>query len=466
MTGAINADKAVQDGLRKAQTTLGSNNYALLTEHGMAAAFTERYKDELRYDHKAGCWFLWTGTHWQEDCKHRAFSYARMLVAEANQLCEQKEQAITGKASFCGGVERFARTDPAHAVVPEDWDKDPYLLATPGGTVDLRTGALRPACPADMITRVAAVAPSDMPYPQWERFLNEATNGDTELIVFLKRWCGYCLTGDTREHALLFGYGPGGNGKSVFLNTLSRIMGDYATVAAMDTFTASHGDRHSTDLAMLRGARLVTASETEEGRAWAESRIKQMTGGDPITARFMRQDNFTFQPQFKLTIVGNHKPVLKNVDEAARRRFNIVPFIHKPKSPDKDLESKLQEEWPGIMHWMIQGCLEWQREGMPRPAVVKEATAEYFEAQDTFGQWLAERCILDPSLETKPNMLLKDFQEWCRNNGEPESDNKRMRGMLEKTEGVRYHRHKKLGQSVRGIGLRPHLHEAQRWENY
>lgn len=176
MTGAINADKAVQDGLRKAQTTLGSNNYALLTEHGMAAAFTERYKDELRYDHKAGCWFLWTGTHWQEDCKHRAFSYARMLVAEANQLCEQKEQAITGKASFCGGVERFARTDPAHAVVPEDWDKDPYLLATPGGTVDLRTGALRPACPADMITRVAAVAPSDMPYPQWERFLNEATN--------------------------------------------------------------------------------------------------------------------------------------------------------------------------------------------------------------------------------------------------------------------------------------------------
>ncbi|WP_249208706.1 phage/plasmid primase, P4 family [Acetobacter okinawensis] len=281
-------------------------------------------------------------------------------------------------------------------------------------------------------------------------------------MTFLKRWCGYCLTGDTREHALVFGYGPGGNGKSVFLNVLSKIMGDYATVAAMDTFTASHGDRHSTDLAMLRGARLVTASETEEGRAWAESRIKQMTGGDPITARFMRQDNFTFQPQFKLTIVGNHKPVLKNVDEAARRRFNIVPFIHKPNSPDKDLELKLQEEWPGILHWMIQGCLEWQREGMPRPAVVREATAEYFEAQDTFGQWLAERCILDPGLETKPSMLLKDFQEWCRNNGEPESDNKRMRGMLERTNGIRYVKTRGI-RAVRGIGLNPSLSEQKRW---
>lgn len=462
MTETTNIEDVVRQGIRQAQNVPGSNNYALLTEHGMAAAFTERYKDELRYDHKAGRWFLWTGTHWKEDSTYRAFSYARELVAEANRNSEFKEQAITGKASFCGGVERFARTDPVHAVVPEDWDKDPYLLATPGGTVDLRRGTLRPASPNDMMTRVTAVAPYEAPCPKWLQFLQEATNRDEELMTFLKRWCGYCLTGDTREHALVFGYGPGGNGKSVFLNILSKIMGDYATVAAMDTFTASHGDRHSTDLAMLRGARLVTASETEEGRAWAESRIKQMTGGDPITARFMRQDNFTFQPQFKLTIVGNHKPVLKNVDEAARRRFNIVPFIHKPNSPDKDLELKLQEEWPGILHWMIQGCLEWQREGMPRPAVVREATAEYFEAQDTFGQWLAERCILDPGLETKPSMLLKDFQEWCRNNGEPESDNKRLRGMLERTNGIRYVKSRGY-PTVRGVGLKPLLSEQTRW---
>lgn len=462
MTDNADIETAVRQGLRQAQNVPGSNSYALLTEHGMATAFTNRYKDELRFDHKVGRWFLWAGTHWEEDSMHRAFSYARELVAEANRNSEFKEQAITGKASFCSGVERFARADPAHAVVPDDWDRDPYLLATPGGTVDLKTGILRPAAPDDMITRVAAVAPAEIPCPRWLQFLQEATNRDEELITFLKRWCGYCLTGDTREHALVFGYGPGGNGKSVFLNVLAKIMGDYATVAAMDTFTASHGDRHSTDLAMLRGARLVSASETEEGRAWAESRIKQMTGGDPITARFMRQDNFTFLPQFKLTIVGNHKPVLKNVDDAARRRFNIVPFIHKPNSPDKDLEFKLQEEWPGILHWMIEGCLEWQREGMFRPAVVREATAEYFEAQDTFGQWLAERCILDVSLETKPSMLLKDFQEWCRNNGEPENDNKRMRGMLERTSGIRYVKSRGY-PAVRGIGLKPTFSEQNRW---
>jgi putative DNA primase/helicase len=173
----------------------------------------------------------------------------------------------------------------------------------------------------------------------------------------------YSLTGTTREHALLFIYGPGGNDKSVLLNTVSGILGDYCRTAPMDTFTASPGDRHPTDLAMLRGARLVTATETEEGRAWAESRIKQMTGGDPISARFMRQDFFTFTPQFKLTITGNHKPVLRNVDEANRRRFKTGPFLHTPPQPDRELEIKLRAEWPGILEWMVEGCLDWQKNG-------------------------------------------------------------------------------------------------------
>jgi putative DNA primase/helicase len=163
---------------------------------------------------------------------------------------------------------------------------------------------------------------------------------------------------------------------------LIRFLADYAQTAAMDTFTASKGDRHPTDLAMLRGARLVTASETEEGRAWAESRIKQMTGGDPVTARFMRQDFFTYQPQFKLMIVGNHKPVLQNVDDAARRRFNLVPFTRKPERPDRELEGKLKAEWPGILRWMIDGCLDWLQNGLVRPAAVQAATAAYFDEQD------------------------------------------------------------------------------------
>ncbi len=191
-------------------------------------------------------------------------------------------------------------------------------------------------------------------------------------------------------------FGPGGNGKTVFLNTLTSIMRDYAKVAAMETFTASHSERHPTDLAMLRGARLVTASETEEGRTWAETRIKQMTGGDLISARFMRQDFFTYRPQFKLTIIGNHKPVLRNVDDAARRRFNLAPFVHKPPQPDRDLELKLREEAPAILRWMIEGCLTWQKNGLVRPESVVAATSAYFEAQDLFGQWLEDHCDFEP----------------------------------------------------------------------
>lgn len=187
------------------------------------------------------------------------------------------------------------------------------LLGTPGGTVDLRTGDLSDAQPADYITKLAGCTPERGEPTRWLRFLDEALAGDQEAIRFLRLWMGYCLPGDTREHALIFLHGRAGTGKSVFLNTAASILGDYAVTAAMETFTASKFDRHSTELAMLRGARLVTASETEEGRAWAESRIKQITGGDAITARFMRQDNFTYRPQFKLTIVGNHAPRLAPV---------------------------------------------------------------------------------------------------------------------------------------------------------
>ena len=164
--------------------------------------------------------------------------------------------------------------------------------------------------------------------------------------------------------------GDGGNGKGVFLNTIASVMADYAVAAAMETFVSSSTDKHPTDLAMLRGARLVYASETEEGRNWADSRIKQMTGGDRIRARFMRQDFFEYLPQFKLLLIGNHQPNLRNIDDAAKRRFNIVPFTHKPPTPDPDLMTKLHAEWPGILRWLIDGCLAWQRVGLVRPPVV------------------------------------------------------------------------------------------------
>ena len=426
-----------------------------LTEDGVALAFEQRHGDALRYCHDTGKWFVWSGTHWQLNRDKQAFTWSRELVRSLNRSAEFKTKAITGKAAFAGSVEKFAQSARAFAVTAEIWDRDPFLLGTPGGTVDLQTGQLRPARREDYITKRTAVAPAAATdCPTWFAFLRQATAGDNNLILFLQQWAGYCLTGSTREHALMFIYGPGGNGKSVFLNTVSRILGDYCRTAPMDTFTSSNGDKHPTDLAMLRGARLVTATETEEGRAWAESRIKQMTGGDPVSARFMRQDFFTYTPQFKLMIAGNHKPALRNVDEAARRRFNIVPFLHKPEAPDRQLEKKLMDEAPGILRWMIEGCLDWQRSGLERPKIVTDATAEYFEAQDTIGRWMAERCILASHLEEKPGKLLRDLQEWSQQNGEPITDNRKLRGTIEKTPGCRYVT-VKGSQVAKGIGLRP-----------
>jgi putative DNA primase/helicase len=425
-----------------------------LTEDGVALAFARKHGEALRYCHDTGGWYVWTGTHWRVNKDKIAFSWARQLVRSLNRNAEFKTKAITGKASFAGAVEKFAQADRAFAVTGEAWDAALDLIGTPGGVVNLRTGDLRPAQRGDMMTKTTAVAPAEaIDCPTWLGFLMQATAADAELIRFLQQWCGYCLSGSTREHALLFIYGPGGNGKSVFLNTLSFILGDYCRSAPMDTFTASPGDKHPTDLAMLRGARLVTATETEEGRAWAEARIKQMTGGDPVTARFMRQDFFTYTPQFKLTIAGNHKPALKNVDDAARRRFNIVPFLHKPERPDHQLEHKLKAEAPGILRWMIDGCLDWQRHGLVRPKIVTDATAEYFEAQDTIGRWLAERAILAPHLEEKPGKLVADCRAWAAENGEAPPTPPQFRSAIERLNGIRYATVQGT-QKVKGIGLR------------
>ena len=387
-----------------------------VSEDAIAQAFTDRFRDTLRYDHTARTWFEWDGARWKKDGRDRAFSYARQI----GRLLSRGEEGERGlrKASVAGGAERFARADPAHAVDASVWDLDPMLLSTPGGTVDLRTGKMRAASPEDYITRQTAVAPDSGEPTRWLAFLEESLGKDAEAIRFLQQWCGYCLSGLTSAHALLFIYGPGGNGKTVFLSTLSAIMGDYAATAAMETFTASKFDRHSTELAMLAGARLVTASETEEGRAWAEAKVKQMTGGDPITARFMHKDNFTFRPQFKLTIAGNHAPALRNVDDAMRRRFNIVPFTVKPEKPDHQLEDKLRAEHGRILAWAIKGCLDWQENGLVRPKAVTEATADYFDAQDLFGQWIADCCDVGPTKWEQPTPLYNSWCSYAREAGE------------------------------------------------
>jgi putative DNA primase/helicase len=391
----------------------------LITEDSAALRFIELHGGELRFCHSRGKWLHWNGQYWEVNHCRLAFHWARELARELADNRGVKVRTKVEATGFASGVEKFARCDPSVARTMNDFDSDPWLLGTPGGTVDLRTGVLRPGLQDDMISKTTLMTPATAANgcPLWLGFLNDATGGDAELIHFLQQWCGYSLTGITREHALVFVYGPGGNGKSVFLNVVTTILKDYAVTAAMETFTASINDKHPTDLAMLAGARLVTSSETEEGRGWAEARIKALTGGDPISARFMRQDFFTYVPQFKLVVIGNHKPTLANVDDAARRRFNIVPFILKPAKPDHQLEGKLLAEAPAILQWMIEGCLDWQQNNLIRPQCVVDATAEYFSDQDLFHHWLDEACICEPGnmhRSEASSVLFKSWTEYAK----------------------------------------------------
>ena len=407
-----------------------------LTQDGIARVFARRYKDRLRFCHHTGAWYEWAGTSWQRDDTQLAFEFVREIAREFSEASKPGELKELRRFTFAAGVERFSRGDRTFATRSDFWDRDPYLLGTPGGTVELRTGDLRPSSPTDGITKLTAVAPADVANcPQWLRFLEEATRGDQAYIRFLQQWSGYSLTGDTSEQSLCFAYGGGGNGKGVLIHTLSGIMRDYAMAAAMETFTASKYDRHPTEIASLRGARLVTASETEEGRQWAEARIKQLTGGDTMRARYMRMDEFEFVPVLKLLIIGNNKPSLSSVDDAARRRFNLLPFLHKPAAPDLNLERKLEAEWPAILRWMIDGCLDWQEHGLVRPDVVQVATAEYFAAQDTIGDWLEAKCIADqanPFRKASTAELHESWAAYARQSNEPAGTMKSFSQIIEK----------------------------------
>lgn len=256
-----------------------------------------------------------------------ALDHARHICRAASAECNQPSVTKQiARAQTVAAVERLARADRRLAATASQWDADPWLLNTPDGVIDLRSGQLRPAGRKGYMTKCSRVAPSEAECTAFLAFLGRVTGANEELQQFLQRLFGYALTGVTREHALAFFHGTGRNGKSVLLNTIAGIFGDYATPAPIELFLATRGEQHPTGLAGPRGARLVTVIETEEGRHWAESKIKALTGGDRIAARFMRQDFFEFLPQFKLVIARNHKPRLRSVDEAIRRHSTLYPF--------------------------------------------------------------------------------------------------------------------------------------------
>ena len=388
------------------------------SEDDLADKFSTEHADDLRFCHDWGKWLEWCGTHWQVDRTVKVYDLIREVCRQAAAKANHGGKQIAS-ARTVSAVERLAQADRRHATLSEDWDADPFSLNTPDGTVDLRTGQIRPNRPGDYLTKRTAVAPG-AGCLVWLEFLNRITGGDVDLIGFLQRVIGYSTTGSTREHALFFGHGTGANGKSVFLNTVSRIMADYHRTAPAEVFMASHVDRHPTELAGLRGARFVTAIETEENRRWAESRIKALTGGDPIAARYMRQDFFEFTPVFKLFVVGNHKPRLRTVDEAIRRRLYLVPFsVVIPKAErDLDLPDKLQAEWPGILSWAIEGAVEWYANGLQPPTIVTDATLEYLNGEDLIAVWIEDRAHEEPNARTLATELYNSFKVWAEASGE------------------------------------------------
>ena len=399
----------------------------MYSEMALKWRVVKQHIQNIRFMPEQGKFLFWDGTRWRFDDRGRIPNEVARICSEASaeslKIIKDKRSAESTATRLAGGrtvreVIGLLKTDQEIIMPATEADLDPWKLNTPTGTVDLKSGKLNRNDPKDLICKSTAVGPERIECVNWMGFLKQATQDDQQLIGYLQRLCGYTLTGSTSEQMLAFVWGPGGNGKSVFLNTVTKILGEYATTAGSEVFLASRYERHPTELAGLQGARLVVASEIDETSRWNESRVKSLTGGDPVSARFMRKDFFTFIPQFTLMIFGNHKPQLRSIDDAIRRRMHLVPFTHKPELVDTGLTDKLKGEWPGILQWMIEGCLEYQWHGLDPPPVVLDATEDYFQQEDKLGNWIDECCIKKREEFTTTSELFTNWINWCETNNE------------------------------------------------
>jgi putative DNA primase/helicase len=365
-------------------------------------------------------WYYFDGKVWTPDEKLNRYTFARELCSQKARGCPEDavKKALT-HANTVADVIKVVGYDGSMKALINEFDRDPMLLNTQNGVVDLRNGSIRPHCYEDYFSQITSCGVGG-DCPVWKAFLRRITCGDQELLAYLRRVFGYALSGSTEEHALFFLYGSGANGKSIFIGVLAGILHTYHRTAAMQTFIVSSNEQHPTDLAGLVGSRAVTASETERGRTWDENKIKTITGGDEVSARFMRGDFFEYIPQFKIIVAGNNKPKLKSTDEAIRRRFNLIPFLATipPEERDLNLSEKLKAEYPGILNWAIEGCLEWQRIGLAPPPIVRDATNEYIKSQSVVNNWIDERCDTGYGLKGMASELYGDFKSWAYQCGE------------------------------------------------
>ena len=407
------------------------------TDAGNAEMLTVPYAERLRLDHRRDRWLIWTGTRWSKDKDGEltrlvlaSMRHRQELALKVKDDDKRKKALMWALGSESGKRMRdavnIARNLRPLADSGESWDKSPMLLGVGNGVVDLRTGELRAALPDDRITMnteldydAAATA------PRWEQFLAEVFEDDDELIGFIQRAVGYTLTGDTREQCLFLCHGGGANGKSTLLDTLRDIFGDYAANTPFSTFEMNRQSQNTNDLAMLARVRLVTAAETNEASRLNEARVKAITGGDPITARFLHKEFFTYQPSFKVWLAMNHKPIITGADDGIWRRIRLIPFnaSFKKDKADKNLPAKLHEEKQGILTWAVRGALDWLAGGLQEPMIVRAATVDYRRESNNVLRFVDEATYKSNIGNTQASKLYKEYRQWCSDNGEHEVSN-------------------------------------------
>jgi P4 family phage/plasmid primase-like protien len=405
------------------------------TDLGNARRFVARYRGKVLYCDSWGRWLVWDGMRWSTDQKLEVGALSADLIRSLYSIAK-KIRGKKERAAFLRHVESseshraltamiaLAKADRAIAMENDDFDKDLWLFNIRDGTIDLRTGQLRPHRQVDQMTKLAPVIydPSAR-CPNWLAFLDMIMLGRKNLVDFLKRAFGASLTGITSDKAMFILYGPGGdNGKSTMIEVFEMVLGDYAMRTPVSTFLTKREGGIPNDIARLRGARFVWAAESHRGARLDEALIKEMTGGDRMSARFMRGEFFEFMPAFRPWLATNHKPTIRG-DAAIWRRLKLVPFGYViPKEKQKkrhEVMAMFRTELPGILNWGIEGCLDWQRDGLGVPDEVIEATNEYEAEQDTFAMFLGEKCVRTPNATVLSLALYKEYKIWAEVRGEP-----------------------------------------------
>ena len=403
------------------------------TDTGNAVRLIELFGEDIRYVYEFKKWIHWNGSRWlfdEDGYMYRlAKKTARSIGAEAaNETDENRRRMLLQHALKSENKQQLdsmiqvAKTEKGVTISQSRLDQDKYLLGVLNGVVDLRTGGLIGNNKSSMITKQAGTKfDPNAQCPLWTTFINEVMDGDQDMIDYLQKIVGYSLTGEIKEHKLFFLYGDGANGKSVFVNVIQDLLSDYSMQTPVSTIMTRGKGGINNDIARLRGARFVATTETEEGSRFADSEIKLITGGDTITARFLHQEYFEYRPQFKLWISGNNKPITSD-GYGFWRRFIMILFKVKfvKDKRDKGLTNKLRNELPGILNWAIEGCLEWQNNGLTTPKVIHDATKEYKSEMDRIKSWMDECCDLklDPYRETRASELYQSYKLWAKESGE------------------------------------------------